>query len=307
LPDQSKDNPELLFPRRVFTVSDFELSNGILKFFNLQGLFRKKAVVIREIPVSEICSVESYWNELSITWNGVTNIFFKKNSFESYSDLRDKILALLEENQATLLKRQNAGLRQTELVALIKGVAPVIDVCFDVLMLLHEKRLDWAKINQISINMLQDLTLTGQTLPPLSLNFSNFSHAVTTKTPEVVSTEVYSLLWAIHDYFWNLPQGEAADEQVNFKSVLAIIDSYYAINDIFLGKVVEDKDNDKETQFLEWSIARFSENLCLNVNVEALKDNFSKFDLVDDKAEAISDARRIFIEQIVNPVTKPSK
>jgi hypothetical protein len=305
LPDQSRDNPETLFPRRVFTVSDFELSNGVLKFFNLQGLFKKKVVVVREIPVSEIGNVESYWNELSVTWNGVTNIFFKKNSFESLSDLRDKIQSLIEENQTDLRKRQNADLRQTELVVLINGVAPVIDICFDVLMLLHGKRPDWPKINQISVNMLQDLTLTGQTLPLLSLDFSSFSRAVATQLPEVVSTEAYSLLWAIHDYFWNLPQGDKADEPLDFKPVLTVIDSYYAINDIFLGKVVGDQDNKKETQFLESSLIGLSEIFCLKVDIEVLKDNFSKFDLANDKAEVVSNTRRIFKEKLVNLVVKP--
>jgi hypothetical protein len=303
--DAKKDNSESLFPRRVFAISDFELSNGVLKFFNPHGLFKKKIAVVREIPVSEIDSVESYWNELSITWNGVTNIFFKKNSFESFSDLRDKIRALLEENQTAKQKQQNTDLRQTELVALINGVAPVIDICFDVLMLLHEKRADWPKINQISVNMLQDLTLTGQTLPPLSLDFSSFSNAVATKKPEVVSTEAYSLLWAIHDYFFGLkPNDNQANGYPDFHIAIATIDSYYALNDIFLGKIVKDKDHEMENRFLEDSLKGLGEATGFRVDVEALKAGFARFDVEGNKDSLVADTRTIFKAQLSQHATK---
>jgi hypothetical protein len=305
LVNQIKENPESLLPRRVFAVSDFVVSNGVLKFFNVKGLLRKKIVVVREIPINEISHVESYWNELSITWNGVTNIFFKKNSFESFSDLRGKIRALLEENQTAIQKRQNADVRRTELVALISGVAPVVDICFDVLMLLHEKRAGWPKINQISVNMLQDLTLTGQTLPPLSLDFSSFSHAIATKKPEVVSTEAYSLLWAIHDYFFGLkPDDNEDDGHPDFHIAIAMIDSYYALNDIFLGKIVKDKDNEIENRFLEESLKGLAEETIFRVNTEALKAGFARFDVESNKDSLVADTRTIFKSQLSQLATK---
>ena len=99
---EANENPESLLQKKVIAVSRFEILNGVLKFFNAKGLVRKKIAVVRSIPVNEISAIESYRDELSITWNGVTNIFFKKNSFESFSDLRDKIRAMIDESQIAL-------------------------------------------------------------------------------------------------------------------------------------------------------------------------------------------------------------
>jgi hypothetical protein len=304
---QSEENTKSLYPRRVFAVTSFELSNGVLEFYDLKGLLKKKSILVRKIPVKEIDFVETYWNEISITWNGISNIFIKKDSFESFSDLRNKIRALLEENQANLQKRQNANLKQTELIAFINGVTPVVDICFDVLMLLHSKRADWSKITQISVNMLQDLTLTGETLPPLSLDFSSFSYAIASKKPEVVSTEAYSLLWAIHDYFFGLkPDNNKADEHPNFRIEIALIDSYYTLNDIFLGKIVEDKDTEKENRFLEESLKGLAEATGFRVDAEELKVGFARFDVEDNKDSLVVNMRAIFKAQFSQLAAKHS-
>lgn len=303
---QSEENKKSPDPKKIFAISSFELSNGFLQFYDLKGMIKKKSTLVMKIPVEEIDSIESFPNELSVTWNGVTNIFFKKNSSECFSDLRDKIRALLEENQVALQKRQNTDLRQSELLALFKGVVPVIDVCFDVLMLLHEKRPDWPKINQISVNMLHDLPLTWKTLPALSLDFSSFSHAAVTKKPEVVSTEAYSLLWAIHDYFFSLNhQDNAVDAHLDFRNAIVLVDSYFALNDVFLGEVVGDKDNKEEHLFLEESLKVLAEATSFKVDVEALEAGFARFGVEGKNGSAIVDTRAIFKAQLIQLAAKP--
>jgi hypothetical protein len=66
---------------------------------------------------------------------------------------------------------------------------------------------------------------------------------------------VLSLLWAIHDYFFGLkPKDNKDSGDTDLRSSITLIDSYYTLNDIFLGKIVKDEDNEKENCFLEESL-----------------------------------------------------
>ena len=134
---------ELPFSRRIFAISEYELSNDTLKFFDEKGLLKKQLVLIRQIPVYEITSIESYWNELSVTWNGITNLFFMKNSFESFSKLRDQIKDLLDQQRKDLEFKGKADERRADLTSVMEASIGVVDISFDMLMGLREKRVNW--------------------------------------------------------------------------------------------------------------------------------------------------------------------
>jgi len=295
---ENKDDSETLLPRRVFAVSDFEVSNGTLKFFNTRGFIRKKIVVVREIPVSEISTVESYWNELSITWNDVTNIFFKKNSYESFNDLRDKLRAMLEEHRITLQQNERFAIRKMEVIVIIKAIVPVVDLCFDMLMGLHDKKIDWKRETESCISLGQNLQLTNQTLPPLTLDFIKIDNAVTIQSPQEVANELLNLLKLIHQYFSGLAQeDDMLDMHPNWQDTIIVIDSYYTINDIFLGKVVGDKESLKENQFLIDTLASIVVTN-FKVNIEELKVSIDRFDVEADKQSVVEDTRDLFKSQL---------
>jgi hypothetical protein len=303
---QTKDKPKSPPPKEAFTVTDFEASNDTLKLFKTKGFFKKTPVLLMQIPIDEISRVESYRNELSVTWNGATNVFFKKNSSESFSQLRDKIRAIIDEHQEALQKKQISESKETDLITIINGVVPFVDVCFDVLMLLHPKRANWSLINQRCAFLPQNLTLTTQTLPPLTLDLSGFSQAVTTQQPEAVSKQAYSLLKTIHTYFINLiPDDEAFDGQLNFHRSVVLIDSYLALNDVFLGKTVGDKDNQKEKAFVETSLTALSYETGFKMNLEELNTAFARFDAQTDREGTIENTRCIFKQQLRQLTPKP--
>jgi hypothetical protein len=180
-------------------------------------------------------------------------------------------------------------------------------VCFDVLMLLHQKRANWPLINQRYASLPHNPTLATQSLPPLTLDLSGFSQAVTTQQPEAVSKEAYSLLKTIHTYFFNLkPEDEASDGHLDFHSSFVLIDSYFALNDVFLGKTVGDKDK-KEEAFIETSLKSLLDATGFKVNLEELNAAFALFDGETDRESAIEDTRWIFKEQLCQLTPKPPR
>jgi hypothetical protein len=293
---ENKDNSKTLFPRRVFAVSDFEFSNGTLKFFNTQGLIRRKIVLVRAIPVSEISSVESYWNELSITWNNVTNIFFKKNSYESFTDLRDQIRVMLEEYRIALQQKESVANKEKEIIAIIKSILPVVDMCFNFLMGLHDTKIDWKHAAESCNGIGQNLQLTSRTLPTLTLDFVKISTAVAIQSQQEMANESLNLLKSIYHYFICLAQDdEIANIHPNW--VNPIIDSYYTLNDIFLGKIVGDKENLAGNNFLIDTLTNIDMK-GFKINMEELKVRIDRFDVEADKQSAVKNARDLFKSQL---------
>ena len=296
---ETNENSESLLPRSVIAVSDFEILNGVLKFFNVKGLIRKKIVAVRSIPVNEISSVESYRNELSITWNGFTNIFFKKNSFESFTELRDKLRGMIKEYKITLEKNAKPGQRKNELTATIKAIVPVVDTCFDILMSLNQKIPNWKHIAQFCSNLGQNLSINNQFLPSLALDFSRIPLEVELQSAQNVANEVRTFLKFIHEYFAALNvKDDLADMHRNLQDTVTLVSSYYALNDIFFGKVVGEKDNKTENLYLEDSLLYLSESTNFKVNVEEIKVSINRFDVEDDKDTVVGDTREIFKAQL---------
>lgn len=83
-----------LFLKRLIVVTKYELYNNTVKFFDAGGLLKSRLVLIKQIPINEISSIESLGNELSLTWNGVTYLFFMKYDARSVTELREKIRSM---------------------------------------------------------------------------------------------------------------------------------------------------------------------------------------------------------------------
>jgi hypothetical protein len=288
-----------LFARRIFAVSEYELSNGTLRFFDVKGLLKKKWTLVKEIPVYEITSIESYWNELSVTWNGVTNLFFRKDSFESFSDLRQKILVLLEERRKTLEFDEKASLRKTDLISIIGASIDIVDLSFDILIGLQEKRVDWKRLEVYSSSLAENLNFPLQTLVPFMLDFQKISSAVNKQVPKETSKEVYRILKSAYGYFDSLkPEDDLKETHPNFQDAKAIINAYYTLNDLLLGKVVGEKDNKKEKHQLESVLQILVNNTNFKVGIEELKIGIDKVISENDLESIIEDVRAIFREKI---------
>jgi len=85
----------VLFLRRLIVVTKYELYNNTIKFFDVGGRFKNRLILIKQIPINEITTIESRGNELSITWKGITYLFFMKYDSKAVEELREKIRGML--------------------------------------------------------------------------------------------------------------------------------------------------------------------------------------------------------------------
>jgi hypothetical protein len=83
-----------LFLRRVRVVTGYAIKDNAIVFFNERGLMRKRCIIVQEILVSGITSIDSRDCELSVFSNGGTNIFLMRNA-ESASVLRDSVRGMI--------------------------------------------------------------------------------------------------------------------------------------------------------------------------------------------------------------------
>ncbi len=166
-------------------VGKFELSDNQVKFFVAKGLGKKKWVVVREIPVLEIEHIEKSENQLTVTSKGVAEWFFTKEKADSFGPLVDKVNGILEEQRVSQQKAaeasQKAALRRSELLAVINSSIGIVDLSFDVLIGLQDKRINWPQIEAFSSGLNEKLNFTGQTLPPLNVDYSKIAVAVKTQ------------------------------------------------------------------------------------------------------------------------------
>ena len=136
-------------------------------------------------------------------------------------------------------------------------------------------------------------------MPPMNLDFSKIAPAVKSQLPKETSNEAFSILAAVYGYFDGLnPDEDQKENHPNFQDAKALISAYFMLNDVFLGKVVGDKENSAEVSQLEGALQNLAAETNFKVNVEELKGNIDKMALDSDKAKAIERSRKIFKEQL---------
>ena len=142
-------------------------------------------------------------------------------------------------------------------------------------------------------------------MPPLNLNFLKISSAIKSQIPEETSKEAYNILKVIYGYFDNLSPDDDLKESIpNFLNAKAIILSYYTLNYLLLGKVVGEKENDKEYHQLELVLQFLANSTNFKVNIEALKASIDKVIPEYDLKSVIDNSREIFKEQFLLLVYK---
>jgi hypothetical protein len=118
---------------------------------------------------------------------------------------------------------------------------------FNILIGLHEKRVNWQSLRAYSDRLVCGVSWTGQTLPPLNVDLSKISDAVIKQVPKDVSGEVLGVLKAIYAYFYSLPNREDTTENLelmkNAKNAMTI---YLILNDVMFARVTGQKDDPKE-------------------------------------------------------------
>ncbi len=198
---------------------------------------------------------------------------------------------LTEDNALILLRRK-------ELLELINDSIGIVDLTFDVLIDLQKKRINWQLLEDYSKDFGETYNFIGQSMPSLNLDFLKISSAIKRQLPKKTSEQAHAILKTIYEYFDSLSLDDDIRESApNFLSAKAIIVSYYTLNDLLLGKVVGDKNNNKEKHQLE-SVLQILANTEFKVNVEALKASLEKAIPENALESVINDSRDIFKEQL---------
>ncbi len=218
---------------------------------------------------------------------------------ESVDKLRDEVSSILEEQRKSLENNEKVAQRRNELLGVINASIGIIDLSFDVLIGLQEKRINWQQLEGYSNGFGENLIFTGQTMAPLSLDFLKVSSAIKRQIPKETAKEVYNILKAVYEYFSSLSLDDDVKESVpNFQNANAVILAYFALNDLLLGKVVGDKENKKENSRLETVLQNLDNEINFKVNINELKGSIDKRGLESDKESVIEVSRGIFKEKL---------
>lgn len=289
--NQAKPKPKGL------AVSKYELSENALKFFTVKGFPKKRWVLLKEVPLQEITYVESFGNELNLTWNGVVYGFVLKKS-ESFSALRDQIKDMLED-QRHHETDVRTNLIKSDLRAAINRSIDVIDVSFDILMGLNDKNVSWNSLENWAEELGNGWSFSSQTLPPLNLDFAKVSAAIKKQAPKEASKEAFINLKLIYEYFNSLkPDDISKESSLNFENAKDAMQAYYIVNDVLFGKVVSELDNIIESSALESVLLKLGAESNAKINFEQLKAIMDRFVVEEDSEPVIGDARTIFREQL---------
>jgi hypothetical protein len=226
-------------------------------------------------------------------------LFVFKKKTESFSALRDQIQGLQKTEQKNVKSTEKTDVKKTEFVIVLTGSMGIVDLSFDILMGLHEKRVNWVRIESYVEKLVDGWSFTGQTLPSLNLDFTKVSSAINRQVPKETSKEVYTILKSIYEYFEGLkPDGEAKDAGPSVQRVKAAVLAYYLLNDLLFGRVVGDNDSEEESLELDDVLLGLASESNVKVSFEELMVFVDEFSVEADSERFVEDTRSIFKEQL---------
>ena len=280
-------------------VEKYEVAEDTLKFSNMKGFGRKHWVVIKEIPLKEATAVEFEGNWLNVTWQEDSHQFLLKKKGASFAKLYEQLQEKLEANRQSQLKLEQAALRRTELLAAINTFLPAVDAAFNVLLALHEKRVNWELLEDYISPLGNDLSFRAETLSPLELDFTRVAAAVKREVPSETSTEVFMVLKTIYRYFEALnPEEDFANYSPNCEHAKALMLGYYILNDLMLARILGDTNSEKEMVTFEGVLAELASQFNFKLASDGFEQYFGALDDAEQREGAVLDARLQFRKQL---------
>lgn len=291
------ENPERTPKLKGTIVGKYEIIEGKLKFYAIKGVFKKRWVAISEFPIFEITNVDSIGHGLNLTWNGITYSFLHQKESETFSELRDQLLGLLAEQQQMTEKTRKENQLRAELVAVLNTTLGAVDLTFEILLELHEKRVNWKSLTAYSDNLTRGVSWTGEILPPLTVDFSSISDAITRQVPKEISRETLSVLKAIYIYFGSLPNKEDTEGSELFEKAKNAMICYLMLNDVIFARETGQKDDPQELEALEKALSRLSDESKIKISLDEIVASIQKTSEPGSKVD-VDDFREIFRQQI---------
>ena len=277
-------------------VEKYELTNDLLKFFVAKGFPRKQWVLIKEMPIYEITSIESFGNELRIVSNGSVCEFIFKEKNESFVMLRDQLRGLLEEKQKNIEIIENTNPRKNDLNSLISFSISIVDLSFNILMGLSRKKINWGILEGSIDSVKTNLSFKGQTIEPLNVDFGEFFAAIKKHAPKETSKEAINILKTIYSYFDSLKtDNELNKELQNAKTAIL---AYYALNDLILAKFVGGRTDETENSALESALLSLADKSNVKINFGELNASLARLSVEGENLSLVEDTRAIFKDQL---------
>jgi hypothetical protein len=291
-------------------ISKAEIADNKLKFSTKQGLLRKKWVILKEIPLTDLFLLESVGSTLTVTTKDATFMFGYPKKGESFSKFQTEVAEALEAQHKARLAQEQAARRRSDLNGLIHASTHIVDVSFDILMGLQQKRVNWPLLEGYVNRLGGTPSFWGPTVPPLSLDFSAVDAAVKRRVPQEASDETFAMLKLVYAYFEALKKEETSQLHPNFKDAHAVVAAYYTLNDMLFAKVVGAKENQNETSALKTHLDALAADTTFQVDFEALTKSVSQIGGLDvDVGDAVEDTRDLFkmqLKSLDTPIEIPS-
>jgi len=286
------------FPDEKLTIEKYELSDIALKFFKAKGMLKKHWVLVIEIPISEIISIENLGDELTVTWKGSDYKFISKKK-ESFSSLVEQIRVLQEKQKKATETEKEVTQRKTELTELIHSSIDVVDLAFNIIMGLNRKRVDWVRLESYANGLESKHGSKELSQSHLVLDFAKIAAAIKKQDPKTASKETFAILKILFGHVNNLKLGDyKKDSDLMLNNVQAVILAYYVLNDLMLGKIVNDSEGDKEFFALENILSSLASESNFRISFDQLKLGVNKLSAVEEHGGIIEDTRAIFREQL---------
>jgi hypothetical protein len=275
-----------------------EVVGNATKFYVEKGRLRKQKEIAKEIPLTDIDSVEQVENELSITWKGVTDRFVIEKA-ELAKTMYAKIAEALDVQRKLLEAKEAPKQKANELAQALSNAIKIADSLFDILRSLHG-RVDWNRVETHLKRSKETIRSFIDQKDAANLDFAKLSSAIKEHLPEEISKEAYGILKALFDYFNGLTSQSEALAQIhpNNDAAKKVILAYYTLNDIILGIVVEDEEVRKESNELVVALDDLSKITGLKIDIAAVKEAINKLGVEKDRESVIEESRALFVQQL---------
>ncbi len=277
---------------RNFGNGILEVSDEAVKFYVQTGRFKKHRETIRDIPTSEIETLERQENDLSITWKGNTDVFAVEQTSQVLH-IQERILTVLKERQKTKEAKvaeehveQKQSEQSSKLVHSTAKAVEAVNSLFEVLRHLHG-RIDW-KIVELSSQRVDDAVakLASENEKLAFLDVKPIAAAVQQRFPKEIADRAFDALKTLHERFNredSSPAEGAEQPDPNQRDAKLILQAFYVWNDVMLGAVVGDKDTGKETAELLRIIEELAKKPSSQIDAGRVRNAFEKLSAEREK------------------------
>jgi len=233
---------------------------------------------------------------ISITRGDTVYRYVYKNNTESFKTLQEQILAYQSETQSTAENNRKTATLKADLAGAINTSIPTVDLCFDLLMAMNKKRIEWSQIDAIAIKLADNVGFSGQTIASLNVDLSKIILSVKSQVPKNIAKDTMDVLKAIYGYFDALkPQDNLVENTENVDNAKKAVLSYFTINDVLLAKFTGQKVEEKEISALENVILALNDKSTINLSLDELKAALSSFEAGE---LGVDDVRAMFRLQL---------